>query len=210
MSVYEKLMKVQSEIRAPKSNYNSFAKFNYRSLEDITEALKPVLNKYGATVILNDTVEVVGDRHYMKCTATFFDCETGESISNTSYARESQEKRGMDDAQISGMASSYCRKYCLNGLLLLDDVKDSDTDEAKVEQDNRAKRQQARKNPEAVEPKNEKITEKEVQILISMCARAGKDVATIFPKGVENLTASQYVQATQTLQGWISKKEGTN
>lgn len=207
MSVYEKLMKVQSEIRAPKSNFNSFAKFHYRSLEDITEALKPVLSKYGATVILNDTVEVIGDRHYMKCTATFFDCETGESISNTSYARESAEKRGMDDAQISGMASSYCRKYCLNGLLLLDDVKDADTDEAKNEADARAKKQQ-KKNPDAAEPRNEKISDKEVQLLINLCARAGKDVATVFPKGVENLTASQYAQACQTLQGLIQAKEG--
>lgn len=210
MSVYEKLMKVQSEIRAPKSNYNSFAKFNYRSLEDITEALKPVLNKYGATVILNDTVEVIGDRHYMKCTATFFDCETGESISNTSYARESAEKRGMDDAQISGMASSYCRKYCLNGLLLLDDVKDSDTDEAKVEQDNRAKRQQARRNPETVSQPTGNITEKEVAILREMLKKAGKEEKVFYPKGLENLPASRYTEAVTTLTGWIQKAEGNN
>lgn len=210
MSVYEKLMKVQSEIRAPKSNYNSFAKFNYRSLEDITEALKPVLNKYGATVILNDTVEVIGDRHYMKCTATFFDCETGESISNTSYARESAEKRGMDDAQISGMASSYCRKYCLNGLLLLDDVKDSDTDEAKVEQDNRAKRQQARRSPETVSQPTGNITEKEVAILREMLKKAGKEEKVFYPKGLENLPASRYTEAVTTLTGWIQKAEGNN
>lgn len=210
MSVYEKLMKVQSEIRAPKSNYNSFAKFNYRSLEDITEALKPVLNKYGATVILNDTVEVIGDRHYMKCTATFFDCETGESISNTSYARESAEKRGMDDAQISGMASSYCRKYCLNGLLLLDDVKDSDTDEAKVEQDNRAKRQQTRRNPETVSQPTGNITEKEVAILREMLKKAGKEEKVFYPKGLENLPASRYTEAVTTLTGWIQKAEGNN
>ena len=209
MSVYEKLMKVQSEIRAPKSNYNSFAKFNYRSLEDITEALKPVLSKYGATIILNDSVEVIGDRHYMKCTATFYDCETGESISNTAYAREAAEKRGMDEAQVSGMASSYCRKYCLNGLLLLDDVKDADSNEAKVEQDARAKRQiknAETKNPDAFPETPSTITDKEKAILREMCAKAGKEVDKVFPRGLD-LDSKQYLQAVQTLQGWIQKAE---
>lgn len=206
MSVYEKLMKVQSEIRAPKSNYNSFAKFNYRSLEDITEALKPVLSKHGATIILNDSVEVIGDRHYMKCTATFYDCETGESISNTSYAREAAEKRGMDEAQVSGMASSYCRKYCLNGLLLLDDVKDSDTDEAQIQAD-KAKRQQPRRNPETVSQPTGTITEKEVAILREMLKKAGKEEKVFYPKGLENLPASRYTEAVTTIKGWLDKAE---
>lgn len=210
MSVYEKLMKVQSELKAPKNQYNSFGKYHYRSCEDILEGAKPVLAKYGAAITIRDSIEIHGDRTYIKATATFYDVETGETIENTALAREELEKKGMDASQITGAASSYARKYCLNGLLLIDDTRDADADESKNEADARAKRQQARKNPDAVEPKNEKITEKEVQVLVSMCARAGKDVATIFPKGVENLTASQYVQATQTLQGWISKKEGTN
>lgn len=206
MSVYEKLMKVQGEIHAPKSNFNSFAKFNYRSLEDITEALKPVLNKHGATVVLNDSIEVIGDRYYMKCTATFFDCETGESISNSSFAREAHEKRGMDEAQVSGMASSYCRKYALNGLLLLDDVKDSDTDEAQIQAD-KAKKQQPRKNPEAVTQSTGNITEKEVAILREMLKKAGREEKTFYPKGLENLPASRYSEAVATLTSWIQKAE---
>lgn len=207
MSVYEKLLKVQAEIRAPKSNYNSFAKFNYRSLEDITEALKPVLSKYGATVVLNDSIEVIGERYYMKCTATFYDCETGESVSNTSFAREANEKRGMDEAQVSGMASSYCRKYCLNGLLLLDDVKDADSNEARVESDTKAKKQTARKNPDAAPAAPATITEKEVAILREMLVKAGKEESKFYPKGLQNLPASRYSEAVQTLTSMIRKKE---
>ena len=209
MSVYEKLMKVQSELKAPKNQYNSFGKYNYRSCEDILEGVKPVLVKYGATITICDSIEIVGDRTYVKATATFWDVETGEHIENTAYAREEFEKKGMDSSQITGATSSYARKYCLNGLLLIDDTRDADTDEAKNESEARAKKQ-VRKNPDAAEPKNDKITDKEVQILISMCARAGKEVAKVFPNGVENLTSEQYTKAVTTLQGWIQKIEGNN
>ena len=207
MSVYEKLMKVQSELKAPKNQYNSFGKYKYRSCEDILEGAKPVLAKYGAAITIRDDIEIHGDRTYIKATATFYDIDNGTCIENTAFAREEAEKKGMDASQITGTASSYARKYCLNGLLLIDDTRDADTDEAKNEQDARAKKQQ-RKNPDAAEPRNEKISDKEVQLLINLCARAGKDVAVVFPKGVENLTASQYAQACQTLQGLIQAKEG--
>lgn len=129
MSVYEKLLNVQSELKAPKGRKNSFGNYNYRSCEDILEAVKPILAKYSATMIMNDSLEVEGDRFYIKATASFIDVETGEKVENTALARESADKKGMDTSQITGTASSYARKYALNGLFLIDDTKDADTDE---------------------------------------------------------------------------------
>lgn len=140
MNVYEKLIKVQAELKAPKSKYNSFGKYKYRSLEDILEGVKPLLEKNKASLVIADSIEQVGDRYYLKATATFIDTENGESVSNSALARESADKKGMDDSQITGTASSYARKYALNGLLLIDDTKDADTDEAHVEKEARAEK----------------------------------------------------------------------
>jgi hypothetical protein len=140
MNVYEKLIKVQAELKAPKSKFNSFGKYKYRSLEDILEGVKPLLEKNKASLVIADSMEQVGDRYYLKATATFIDTENGESVSNSALARESAEKKGMDDSQITGTASSYARKYALNGLLLIDDTKDADTDEAHVEKEARAEK----------------------------------------------------------------------
>jgi hypothetical protein len=140
MNVYEKLIKVQAELKAPKSKFNSFGKYKYRSLEDILEGVKPLLEKNKASLVIADSIEQVGDRYYLKATATFIDTENGESVSNSALARESAEKKGMDDSQITGTASSYARKYALNGLLLIDDTKDADTDEAHVEKEARAEK----------------------------------------------------------------------
>ena len=143
MSVYIKLMQAQSELKAPKGQYNSFGKYKYRSCEDILEALKPVLAKAKAIVTVTDELLLIGDRYYVKATAIFLDAETGESVSGTAYAREEETKKGMDGAQITGTASSYARKYALNGLFLIDDTKDADTDEcqrqgaAKAQRDNK-------------------------------------------------------------------------
>jgi hypothetical protein len=140
MNVYEKLIKVQAELKAPKSKYNSFGKYKYRSLEDILEGVKPLLEKNKASLVIADSIEQVGDRYYLKATATFIDTENGESVSNSALARESADKKGMDDSQITGTASSYARKYALNGLLLIDDTKDADTDEAHIEKEARAEK----------------------------------------------------------------------
>lgn len=128
MSVYEKLASVQRELKAPKGQFNSFGKYKYRSCEDILEALKPVLSKNGCAVVLSDSVEQVGDRFYICATATITDYETHEQVHNTAFAREDTDKKGMDGSQITGTASSYARKYALNGLFLIDDTKDADTD----------------------------------------------------------------------------------
>lgn len=129
ISLYKKLSEIQQNIKAPKNLYNSFGKYNYRNAESILEAFKPYEGEYNVFLIVGDAIEAVGDRIYVKATATLYDCETKENISVSAYARESVEKKGMDDSQITGTASSYARKYALNGLFLLDDTKDADTDE---------------------------------------------------------------------------------
>lgn len=135
MSVNEKLLAVQAELKAPKGQYNSFGKYKYRSCEDILEAVKPLLAKNKATLRIADEIMLIGERFYIKATATFADIETGEVVTNTAFAREEETKKGMDGSQITGTASSYARKYCLNGLFLIDDTKDADTDAYKLQQD---------------------------------------------------------------------------
>lgn len=127
MNKWAKLSAVQTELKAPKDQRNNFGGYNYRSCEDILEALKPIQAKYGATTLLSDEVEQKGDRFYVKATATFIDIDTGDTISVTALAREADVKKGMDESQITGSASSYARKYALNGLFDIDDTKDADT-----------------------------------------------------------------------------------
>lgn len=125
--IYEKLLAVQGSLKAPKGQRNTFGNYNYRSCEDILEAVKPHLQKNKATIVLTDEVVLIGERYYVKVTARFIDTETGEEVTNTAYAREEEVKKGMDGSQITGASSSYARKYALNGLLDIDDNKDSDT-----------------------------------------------------------------------------------
>ena len=137
MNIYEKLLNIQVELKCNKNQYNSFGKYKYRSCEDILEAVKPICKKYNCTLILSDTLENIGERYYIKATALLIDTESEDdleahSISNTAYAREELEKKGMDGSQITGTASSYARKYALNGLFNIDDTKDADTDEYKT------------------------------------------------------------------------------
>jgi len=128
MNIYEKLLNIQAELKAPKNQYNSFGKYNYRSCEDILEGLKPLLIKYKATLIIDDEIVQIGDRYYVKATATLIDIEGEgrECISSTAFAREDEKKTGMDLSQLTGSTSSYARKYALNGLFCIDDTKDSD------------------------------------------------------------------------------------
>lgn len=136
MNIYEKLQAVQSELKAPKGQTNTFGNYKYRSCEDILEAVKPILAKHKAAITVGDDVVLVGDRFYIKAVARFYDTEAEhDPIENTAFAREAAMKKGMDDSQITGTASSYARKYCLNGLLLIDDTKDADTDEHRKQVD---------------------------------------------------------------------------
>lgn len=158
-NIYQKLMAIQANIKAPKSQYNSFGKYKYRSAENILEALKPYLIEYNVVLIMQDEIVTNGigrienDKgiidvplNYVKATARFIDCDTGNEIQTSAFARECKHT-GMSEDQCTGTASSYARKYCLNAMFLLDDTKDSDTDEMKnIENAARQNKQTAQNN----------------------------------------------------------------
>lgn len=125
MNIQSKLLAVQSELKAPKGQFNSFGKYKYRSCEDILEAVKPLLVKHGLTMTISDKIEEYGGRVYVMSTVTAFDYD-GNAHSVSAYAREEETKKGMDASQVTGATSSYARKYALNGMFLIDDTKDSD------------------------------------------------------------------------------------
>lgn len=131
MNVYEALSNVQNELKAPKGNYNSFGKYKYRSAEDIVEAAKPLCQKNGLLLLMQDEIVETAGRVYVKATASVIQTQEKDAgkLSVTAYAREAEKKTGMDESQITGTASSYARKYALNGLFAIDDTKDADTDE---------------------------------------------------------------------------------
>jgi len=146
---YARLATIQSTLNAPKGQYNNFGKYHYRSCEDILEGVKPLLD--GLFLSISDEILLIGDRYYVKSTATVTDGETSHSA--TAMAREALDKKGMDEAQITGATSSYARKYCLNGLFGIDDSKDADSNEHKQQQSNAKPQQQQQKpkpQPDAV------------------------------------------------------------
>ena len=126
MNIYEKLMAIQMEVKATKDLRNEFGKFNYRSAEMIYEAAKPVCMKHGAVLVVTDSIEVKGEKQYVKATAVLYNTEENSSISVDGWARIPESKKGMDDSQLTGAASSYARKYAMGGLFCLDDNKDAD------------------------------------------------------------------------------------
>ena len=126
MEIYKKLMGIQTKLKAPKSQRNSFGNYNYRSCEDILEAVKPLLDEFKVALTIKDEIILIGERYYIKATATLIDIDTGDMTETSAYARESAEKRGMDASQVTGATSSYARKYALNGLFAIDDNKDAD------------------------------------------------------------------------------------
>lgn len=126
LTLMDKLAKIQAELKTPKSNFNEYGNFYYRSLEDIFEGVKPLLSKYDLTLVVTDKPVQVGERYYIEATATLENIYDDETYSVTAYAREQLNKKGMDEAQLTGATSSYARKYALNGLFLIDDTKDVD------------------------------------------------------------------------------------
>jgi len=128
MNIHQKLQGIQTELKAPKGQTNKFGGYRYRSCEDILTALKPLLAQYTCTLAISDDIVEVGGRVYVKATATLAStlCEDDYTINVSGFAREAENKKGMDDAQITGSASSYARKYALNGLFAIDDTKDPD------------------------------------------------------------------------------------
>jgi len=159
MNIYEKINKIQVELKAPKSQRNNFGNYNFRNCEDILEALKPLLLREKIIIQLSDDLVQIGDRFYIKATATLIDVESGEKHSTTAFAREELSKKGMDGSQITGASSSYARKYALNGLLAIDDTKDSDTTNTHNNNDSKNQKKQVsteekRKNGENYIAKN--------------------------------------------------------
>lgn len=140
-TLINKLAEIQKELKAPKGQFNSYGKYNYRSCEDILEAVKPLTTARNVVLTLFDEIVFIESRFYVKAHAKLIDANSGESIEVTAFARESESKKGMDDSQVTGTASSYARKYALNGLFCIDDAKDADTDAYKT-QHNQAPAQQ--------------------------------------------------------------------
>ena len=137
-AVYGKLAAIQAELKAPKNQYNSFGKYNYRSCEDILEAVKPLAKAQGCAVLISDEAVAIDGWHYVKATAQLGDIELEGVVQAVAFAREPESKKGMDTSQITGTASSYARKYALSGLFALDDTKDADgQDNRNTAQENR-------------------------------------------------------------------------
>ena len=132
--IYAALMAVQAELKSPKGQHNSFGNYDYRSAEDIIEAVKPLLKDNGLFLNMSDDIVLIGDRYYVKATVKVVDVVTGESVQTSALAREAAQKKGMDESQVTGTASSYARKYALNGLFAIDDTKDADTDQYRYAQ----------------------------------------------------------------------------
>lgn len=199
MTLGEKLSMIQQEMKAPKNLYNSFGKYNYRNAESILEAFKPFEEKYKVYMTVSDAMKQIGDRIYVEAKACIHDCESDISIFTTAYAREAIEKKGMDDSQITGTASSYARKYALNGLFLLDDTKDADTDEYKTQEKN---------GREAGKAEAKRITIKR-ETIKSICKEHG-----IEPEMVCSMNGYDWNKMTETqlenMIGALEKKFGGN
>ena len=203
MKIYEQLANVQHELKCNKSLYNSFGKYSYRSTELIMEAVKPLLFENDLCLIITDSVELIGDRFYIKATATIYNKE-GEQISTTAYAREEEGKKGMDASQVTGSTSSYARKYALNGLLAIDDTKDADaTNTHGVTSDSKATSTNSKANNTT---STYKLTEGQIKRLYAIgykkgCSREymAKLVNAKYKKSIEDLSKEEYDYICNTL-----------
>lgn len=179
MTIHEKMMKIQTTLKAPKNLRNSFGGYMYRNAEGILEAVKPLLEEQKLAMYITDDVITVGDRVYVKATVKVQDIETEASVVTTALAREALNKKGMDDSQITGTASSYARKYALNGIFLLDDTKDADTDE---------------NNADAI--RGMKISKIKQDTLLSLCDEMSFDInkilASYHHKDISEITEGEY------------------
>ncbi len=189
MNIYEKLLNIQNALKCNKSQYNSFGKYYYRSCEDILEAVKPICQQHGAVLTVSDEIALIGERFYIKATATLIDVESGERVSATAFAREEQDKKGMDASQLTGSCSSYARKYTLNGLFCIDDTKDADA----LPQGEQAK-----------ETTSGKVTAQQVADLQALAKQKGVSVESIVNgyklKTLQDISPQQWAQAMNGLQ----------
>ena len=210
-SILTKLSKIQTEMKAPKNLFNKYGNYNYRNAESILEAFKPFAIKYDVTLTVEDTIEPVMERIYVRAIAKIYDNETGNYVSVSSYAREEETKKGMDACQITGAASSYARKYCLNGLFLLDDTKDEDSDECKTYKDNKIEAGKAKApSSKSSLPKSPMITKSRLDSLRKGLAQAGiseeQCLKTYNLKKLDDMTIDQYDLAVAKCKDILSKK----
>ena len=214
MNVYKKLLAVQSKIKCNKNQKNSFGNYNYRSCEDILEAVKPHLVEVKATIMLSDTIELVGDWHYVKATATFMDLETGNRIDVSAYAREEfVSGKKMDYPQFTGSSSSYARKYALNGMLLLDDSKDPDSDAYQEPAKNEPKKEEPKPQTKQLTKEDVDAREKliayckENKINMAMVAKQYPEVASRGTKKVFDYVLSEISSQLNSLpEAWFLKE----
>lgn len=199
MTIYEKLMKIQGELKVPKGQENDFGGYKYRSCEDILETLKPILRDVKALIIINDDLVQIGDRYYVKATATLIDVEKStDKIEATAYAREAESKKKMDDSQITGSTSSYARKYALNGLFAIDDTKDSDATNKHGKSDNKEKAEKKSDKP---------TTQAKIDALFKLAKRKGHSSSSVLKSvtkqyGVSNIADLTEVQYLSVVNGY--------
>ncbi len=187
----KKLIEVQQLLKAPKSQRNNFGKYNYRSCEDIIEAAKPLLTERGLLLTISDEISQIGDRYYVKATASVTDGD--QSVTTVAYAREEEAKKGMDGAQITGSASSYARKYALNGLFAIDDTKDADATNTHGKKAEKQADQQV----------NKPLTQKQIFDLKALITEKGRTDQQILDRfkinSFSQMTQEQYVKAVKGL-----------
>lgn len=202
--LHKKLTDIQNELTVNKDLFNSFGKYSYRSCESILEKVKPLCKKHGVSLRITDEIKLIGDRYYVEATAHIANMESGAEIQVKAYAREALEKKGMDESQITGSASSYARKYALSGLFALDDGKDADSDN----NTDKPKKPEDKKETEKVNP----ITEEDKKEMARMEIKIDKLAAYLGCKPSE-ITHEQVVSAIKTKKESLAKMretEGTN
>lgn len=213
-TILSKLSEIQATLDAPKTRFNSFGKYSYRSCEDILGAVKPLLKAQGLVILLNDDITFIEGRFYVKATATLYDIETGESVYTSALAREAESKTGSDSAQITGACSSYARKYALNALFAIDDIKDADTDESTIEAKQRAEtdNKAPAKTAKAKKADDKEQARAKYNELIAYCSSHNhniKDVAKAFALNA-NSTAKDFETAIAKLVFTDAKRDSGN
>lgn len=213
MNIYEKLTAIQNELKAPKKETNSFGGYKYRTIDGINEAVKPLLNKYKATLCLVDDIVLIGDRYYIKSTAELFDSDSehgipGTCVSVSAFAREPLTKKGTDESQITGASATYARKYALTGLLLLDNSEEDPDAEAyqkKIQKNTAKEEKKAKEDPARVAAYEDfKGICADNGLSAAAVARdfklSGKSSADEFKVAIEGLT--QLIETNQDLSKW--------
>ena len=215
--IYAALMAVQAELKAPKNQHNSFGKYDYRSAEDIIEAVKPLLKENGLFLNMSDDIVLIGDRYYVKATVKVVDVVTGESVQTSALARESAQKKGMDESQVTGTASSYARKYALNGLFAIDDNRDADTNEyARQTSQNAAGARSQRNAYPSKGSANDDLRSKAMHALSKEMQRvgaSGEEVSALcgvkFGKtNSRDLSTGELSKLAANLEAWIAEQMG--